>query len=606
MKLLFLTIYFAFSFSFLGFAQSIIGFQAESQDTSVYPKIFKLGEVTILAKQNDLQFNRISSDQMEQQNKMDVAKALNLLPGVTLTSFGARNESTVSVRGFDLRQVPVYMDGIPVYVPYDGYVDLARFTTFDLAAIDVAKGFSSVLYGPNSLGGAINLISQKPISKFDLDGAIGMIQSNGYRGNINIGSNLGKFYLQGGYSYLHRDSYRMSEQYDSTKNENGKNRDNSFRTDQKINFKIGWTPTANHEYVFGYIYQQGQKGTPVYCGIDSLNSLLKKPRFWQWPHWDKETYFLLSNTKLNEKNYFNTRIYYDKFKNSLQSYDDATYKTQTKPYAFESLYNDYAVGANAEYGSKIFAKNLIKLAFQYKTDVHRENNLNEPIRQIIDNTYTLGIENIYTLTDKLLIIPGLSYSARKNQEAQDYDSKTKTISDFPTGEKSNAYNGQLGVFYYLKNNNSLRFSIAHKTRFATMKDRYSYRFGTALPNPNLKPETTTNYELNYKGKFSQLTFQTALFYSNLSNAIISINNIQPGISQMQNAGKAEFKGAEASLEYMYTHYVSLGTNVSYIERTNISNPSVHFTDVPNSKVNFYVKYIPTKPVTLLFSAEYNS
>lgn len=72
---------------------------------------------------------------------MEVSKALNLLPGVTLTASGPRNESMVSVRGFDLRQVPVYMDGIPVYVPYDGYVDLARFTTFDLAAVDVSKDF---------------------------------------------------------------------------------------------------------------------------------------------------------------------------------------------------------------------------------------------------------------------------------------------------------------------------------------------------------------------------------------------------------------------------------------------------------------------------------
>lgn len=93
---------------------------------------------------------------------MDVSRALNLLPGVTLTTSGPRNESMVSIRGFDLRQVPVYMDGIPVYVQYDGYVHLARFTTFDLSAVDISKGFSSVLYGPNSLSSkAFNPILSK-------------------------------------------------------------------------------------------------------------------------------------------------------------------------------------------------------------------------------------------------------------------------------------------------------------------------------------------------------------------------------------------------------------------------------------------------------------
>ena len=40
---------------------------------------------------------------------------------------GARNEYNLLVRGFNARRVPVFMDGIPVYVPYDGEMDLGRF-----------------------------------------------------------------------------------------------------------------------------------------------------------------------------------------------------------------------------------------------------------------------------------------------------------------------------------------------------------------------------------------------------------------------------------------------------------------------------------------------
>ena len=48
-------------------------------------------------------------------------------------------------------------------MPYDGYVDPGRFTTFDLAEVNVTKGYTSLLYGPNAMGGAINLISRKPV-----------------------------------------------------------------------------------------------------------------------------------------------------------------------------------------------------------------------------------------------------------------------------------------------------------------------------------------------------------------------------------------------------------------------------------------------------------
>ncbi len=592
----------------ISYSQQQDSLKTKDADTSsLNNKMFKLGEVIITANKNDEILNRVNYQAMEMQNKMEVSKALNMIAGISLTASGPRNESMVTVRGFDLRQVPVYMDGIPVYVPYDGYVDLARFTTFDLAAIDVSKGYSSILYGPNSLGGAINLISRKPVKKLEFDGSVGMINTNGYKGNINAGGNFGKFYVQGGYSYLHRDSYVMSKEFTPHAHEKGGDRDNSYRTDQKANFKVGWTPNEKHEYVLGYINQQGQKGSPVYAGDDKLNSLYKTPRYWQWPYWNKETYYFMSNTKINDKNYVKSRIYYDIFKNSINSYDDSTYTTQKKPYAFQSFYDDYTYGGSIEYGTMIIPKNEIKFAAHYKEDIHREHNLNEPIRRFEDNTITFGLEDVFRITDKFVVIPGVSYSVRKNIQAQDYNSKTKTVLDFPTAGASDAYNGQIGVFYYIKDDHKIGGVVSHKTRFATIKDRYSYRMGTAIPNPALNPEIADNYELNYVGKFfKKIVFQTAFFYSHISNAMISINNVQPGKSQMQNAGNAEYMGAEASINYNILNNLLFSANYTYIERHNLTNPTLQFTDVPYTKVFGYIQYKPIKRVSILASTEYNS
>ena len=583
------------------------GADQSSTVDSTKMKAFHLGEVTIIADRGDEMNNRISSIVMEQHNKMEVSKALNMLPGINLTASGVRNESMVTVRGFDLRQIPVYMDGIPVYIPYDGYVDLARFTTFDLSVIDVSKGFSSILYGPNSLGGAINLISRKPYQKNEMDGSVGMINTNSYKGNINFGSNLGQFYIQGGYSYLHRDSYKLSSKYKPTENGSGKTRENSYRTDQKVNFKIGWTPSDQHEYVFAYINQQGEKGTPIYSGKDSLNSLMTRARYWQWPNWDKETYYFLSKTKIDNKNSLKTKLYYDIFKNSLFSYDDATYSTMTRPYAFKSRNNAYTYGGGVEYGTTIVPKNNLKLALDYKSDVHKDYNEGEPERRFEDNMITVGLENIYSVSDKFVIIPGFGYSTRKNIQAEDYNSSTNTISDFAKAKASKAYNAQLGLFYYLKNNQKIGASVSQKTRFATIKDRYSYRMGTAIPNPDLKPETAANFELNYEGKhLNKFSFQMALFYSRITDAILNINNVEPGKSQIQNGGRAEFMGVETGVKYDILTNLLLGANYTYIERNNLTDPTLHFIDVPNSKVFSYIQYEPKNQIRMMASAEYNS
>ena len=50
----------------------------------------------------------------------------------------------------DLRQVPVFMDGIPVYVPYDGYVDLGRITNHRMSVAEeiIESGLYETLQFP--------------------------------------------------------------------------------------------------------------------------------------------------------------------------------------------------------------------------------------------------------------------------------------------------------------------------------------------------------------------------------------------------------------------------------------------------------------------------
>lgn len=574
---------------------------------SMKNRTFQLGEVAITSSSITEKFNKINSIAIQERNKIEISNALNMLSGIVLTASGSRNESSISVRGFDLRAVPIYLDGIPVYVPYDGYVDLGRFTTFDLSEINVAKGFSSILYGPNSIGGAINLVTRKPIKRFEVDGVIGVINNNGYKCNVNMGSNLGRFYLQASYSFLQRESFILSKLFNSTKNEDGGQRDNSYRNDQKFNIKIGWTPKANNEYVLGYINQKGQKGNPVYCGEDKQNSLYLKPRYWKWPVWNKETFYFLSNSKLSNHFKIKTRIFYDIFKNSLRSYDDQSYTTQNKPYAFQSFYNDYTYGSSIEFGSDLIPNNKIIIALHYKEDVHRENNLNEPIRHFKDRTLNFGIEDVYAFSNNFTLIPGISYSSRSNVCAEDFNSLSNLIIEFPESERSNVMNGQLGLFYSLKENHTLGASLAHKSRFATIKDRYSYRMGIAIPNPELKPELTTNYELNYSGKLiKKLTLYNAFYYSHIYNAIISVDNFQNGKSQMQNIGRAEYMGLELGVKYNLLKSLSFDFNYTYIKRNNISRASIRLTDVPNTKIISYFTYHPIKRIMLIFGYEYNS
>ena len=244
--------------------------------------VFTLGEIEVTAKaENDKNttVERISSEEMRAFEKTTVADAANLLPGVTSSVTGARNEQTLFVRGFDIKHVPLFLDGIPVYVPYDGYPDLARFTTFDLSEIVVSKGFTSVLYGPNTMGGAINMVSRRPQKAFEGEVGTGISSGDTYYGYANLGTAQEKWYLQGGVSYLNSDYFPLSGDFKPTKTENGDHRDNSYKQDGKIDLKAGFTPNKTDEYAISFIDQHGEKGTPPYTGYDKTVTA----RYWQWP-----------------------------------------------------------------------------------------------------------------------------------------------------------------------------------------------------------------------------------------------------------------------------------------------------------------------------------
>ncbi len=580
---------------FISFAL-IINAQTAVDTTAINNKVYQLGEVTIIKTIDE---ESVRSDNMQKNNTNNVASSLKNLPSIILNNSGARNESSVYVRGFDIRSVPVFLDGIPVYIPYDGYVDLARFTTYDISKIDVSKGFSSMMYGANTLGGAINLISLKPTHKLEINSRAGMMSGDGYDAKLNIGNNLGKVYFQANFSYLKRDFIPLSANFDTTTLETNYKRDNSFHKDLKTSIKIGFTPNETDEYSINYIYSHGSKGNPVYLGSDENTRV----RFWQWPYWDKQSIYFISAKAIGSKTYLKVRFYYDKFKNKLSSFDDNTYTSQDRRYAFNSFYDDYTLGGNAELTRELGSYNTLKISAHLKNDNHSEHNEGDDATHISDNTISFGLEDIFKPTERLTFIPGVSFNIRQSLKAEFYNPVDNVISEHPVNT-NNALNAQLATYYRFSESILANFNIAYKNRFATMKDRYSYRIGRALPNPELKSERALNLELATTFSVGQkLSIRPELFYSRLSNTIQLVSYVQDDLSQMQNTGSSEFAGADLSIIYQPLENLRFYSVYSYIKRTNLSNPEILFIDVPKNKLFASAEYDIAKKLFLYLSGE---
>ncbi|RZF60073.1 TonB-dependent receptor plug domain-containing protein [Sphingobacterium corticibacterium] len=560
---------------------------------------FELGEVVVTAANPTDSLSAVYANDMANYNRTTVGEALHMLPGIHLANIGARNESVVYLRGFNLRQTPVFIDGVPVYVPYDGYVDMGRFTTFDLAKIQISKGFASILYGANTMGGAINLVSRVPSNKLELNARTGIYSGEGYRWNINAGGAQGKFYYQLGLSQLRQETFPLSKDFTPVKYQMDYNRNNAQRNDVKASAKIGYTPTENQEYALGYVLQKGQKGNPPYLG--------ESPRFWDWPAWNKESLYFIGNTGLGEFSSLKTRLYFDQFTNELFAYDDDTYTTQDRNSSFQSFYDDYTLGSTVQYEFRRWKNHNLQAGVQYKRDVHREHDLGDPVQRMIDNTLSIGVEDTYRISPSLSFIPGISWNYRNADMAEKYNADTDIIERLEIGSNA-AVNAQLGLFWTVNSQHQVQATLARKTRFATMKDRFSFRMGRAIPNPSLHAESAIHYDLTYTGKIGRLLgIHYSMFRSDIDDVIQQVILVDQDKTQLQNRGRARFQGVELGLDASLLESLKLTTSYTYIHRKNLTDPDLYFTDVPNHKWAGRLGWqLPRNIAALYVDAEYNS
>ncbi|HEY3432872.1 MAG TPA: TonB-dependent receptor [Rhodocyclaceae bacterium] len=568
---------------------------------------FKLGTIDVVGSTTDKpDENTIDKTQLETFNKETVSAALSLVPG-TSTSRNSRNEDIIYLRGFDARQVPLYIDGIPAYVPYDGYVDFSRFTTFDLSEIRVSKGAASLLYGPNTLGGAINLVTKRPKNSLEGDVTVGFASGGGRKTAVNLGSNQGVWYLQASASYSASDNFPLSSNYkavtiptsgsNSTKNmlENGSSRENAYQSDRKISLKLGVTPNATDEYAVGYVSQHGVKGNPPYAGnapgqyLNIANGA--NSRFWQWPYWDVDSIYLLTNTALNNDFTLKSRVYWDNYSNKILAFTDGNYATQISNTSnFPSWYDDITQGASVELATSIFTGHDLHFAVHYKQDLHKDSGP-AMVKHYRDVTTSYAVEDAFDIAKDWRLRVGASHDKRD----------ASVVYYWPTGSAT-ANNWLAELSHALTPNAEVFTSLARKTRFPTIKDRYSASLGSGLPNADLKPERALNFEMGIKGKPWGGAQGSVSFFQNRIKDLIQSVNILPltscgasatSCSQKQNVGDARHRGLEFNLTQQLGDAWTTGGNYTYLERDNMSNAAIPLTDTPRNKLFAYIAWKPS-------------
>jgi outer membrane receptor for ferrienterochelin and colicins len=102
----------------------------------------------------------VTRDQIDGTGAQTAAQALAMQPGLWIQrGFGG---AEVTLHGLGGKYVLLLVDGQRQIGRIDGVIDLDRFSTAEVAQIEIVNGPSSALYGSDALGGVINLIRRAP------------------------------------------------------------------------------------------------------------------------------------------------------------------------------------------------------------------------------------------------------------------------------------------------------------------------------------------------------------------------------------------------------------------------------------------------------------
>ena len=134
----------------------------------------------------------INSVDIQRSAATNVAEALqDNIPGM-IVSTGAMG-TTVNIRGLNTRYVVFLVDGERLIAEgAGGSINLDQIDVNNIQKIEVINGAASALYGSNAVGAVVNIITKKPVHKFQAGANIVGESNNTLRTRANVGFKLKK------------------------------------------------------------------------------------------------------------------------------------------------------------------------------------------------------------------------------------------------------------------------------------------------------------------------------------------------------------------------------------------------------------------------------
>jgi|APSaa5957512622_1039677.scaffolds.fasta_scaffold03650_2 outer membrane cobalamin receptor len=541
-------------------------------------QVFELGEMLVVAGRTvgedaTSSVLELDADDIRIMGAKHAADILHHLPG-SFVRLGNEGDAMARVRGYRQREVKVVVDGVPMTNPYTGRQDLQKIPASNIAKVRLIRGGGSVLYGPNAMGGVVEIITSK--AGDEPAGAISVEAGDDayWRSALSLGMPWKSFYANLALDATDRDGFPLARSLDSTALENGNTSENSGLKHRSGTLKLGW---ESEDTRVGLTITQQASAYGMAFDITGA-----KTKFERVEDMDRLHIAAIAEHAFSERTGGKLSLFHTGTDVLRSAYDDQTFSTQANKGALTEEAQDDVTGGAVLLNTWI--SRFADLSLSYGLEQSRrdadgfeinKSNVSVPF-EITERTWVQYL----ALEDRMDLAESLSGSLGVRVDSWHAESRDET------------YSWNIGATWTPLAWLSVTPAVYRRSRFPFLRELYEAGRG----NPDLKPAMLTGTSLDIAlTPWESWQFRAALFHEDIDDLID-----RDGSNVYQNIDEARHRGFEVGCTKDITEVLSLSVDYSYLDAEDrsgdVDNTRLRYR--PRHKIDTRITYTPSSGLEL--------
>ncbi|MGD1908228.1 MAG: TonB-dependent receptor [Leptolyngbyaceae cyanobacterium] len=514
----------------------------------------------------------ITSQELEDAGIRSPQGASRLVPNFSTFANGPRaNNPVYNIRGLanDVNIVGVGQSSVGIYID-DVPVDVLTSETalYDIERIEVLRGPQGTLYGRNSQGGVVNIITRPPDDTFRFNGLATLDTENRREAQLSISGPVDEqlFFSLGG-SYFESDGF-----IDNTFLNDNADR----RQDYGIRGQLRWVPSEQWEVRLGADYEEFDDGSTFGTLIGANNPREVQEDFLGFNRVERNAQFVRARytgsdviiTSISGRRQWNQQNATDSDFSALDS-SVGTADLETIQYTQELRFQSPSDGGRWHWLAGGFFEHEnadLSGGVEFGAASLNPGAVLENFGDFQDTTYAAFAQSSYDLTDQLTVTAGLRFEYR--------DFSMDRRSRFTLGGVTNA----LVPDYSVNASESIwlpRAAIEYRFQpnilaYASISRGYKpggFNILSDVPAAaQFDSETSLAYEIGVKTTWfdERLLANVSLFRTDLEDYQIIGFDLANNVATVLNAASADIWGIELELRARPTDRIDLIASFGYL------------------------------------------